>query len=969
MTVSLDPIRTATPWGSRRRAVVVMVTMMAVLGFYYWTVKSTGYSLTVHGQQADYYNLLVDGFQSGHLYMKVTPHPDLLALPPEQRPGTAPFLLDASLYEGHYYLYFGVVPVLALYWPCAAITGHDLPEGWAALIFAAAAFGFSVWWWLDVRKKFFPRLGLRWDVMCILALGLCTAVPSTLRRPMLYEVAILAGWAFGMIGLWALTRAGLASRQQKKWLLGAGVAMGLAIGSRPNLAPAALLTLLVGSIVVALEHRDAAIRFGRRVLVLLVWAGCGAGIIGLGLGAYNWARFGRVVEFGHTYQIGIKPVHLFHAANFWHNARLYYFAAPQLGGYFPFVSPAEEPAKPADYVGREQAHGEWIWGLLTLLAVFMFARAWWKRSPGSRRSLTLVAPVGAWFAVNLLVTCLTGVRANRYMVDFHPALVLGSLLIFGVGLSAPGRVVRWVRGAAVIGMMVAVCFNILASMQVHDWFSKTAPGDFRKLAHIADGTLWRLAPWILDGVGDREIEVHWPASDVPGPSVLISAGPGGFDDGIWVETDGGSNARFIYQHWDYGETASPWFPIDRSRSSLVRFSGAFLLPPPTHAWYGDRTESERLAMKRRLRISVDGQLRFDRDVPSHNAAPWTLHWGFWQVGGQGKVHRYTAPLGPARHLPVAAEWLAELKERRGRVLLRLKLPAGHMGLVEPLVQVGIHPNCDVLMVHLTRPGFIQLLHDSFGVGGFTSEEFAVNYDDWQTIEVEMPAAHDGLSWSKPAAEVIRPNHPLGLRVTWNGREVLASPLPVHPTSSQDIVVGANLVGASACRPLFPTEIKIAPFLAALPLVSSGILEYTFKADDTLLGTSGVLLSWELEGRRTMTGLIWRRATPAEPVFLGWFDKGRITWADRPLDGGSALLSVYLPPRPGPKKGVSSTETPQRLLQVEQNGRRIFSTPTYFPLNEATTCWAMDGRSWQAKDQPTEVSVHVPTGELPGRIVF
>ncbi|MEI6106012.1 MAG: hypothetical protein WCR49_03270, partial [Opitutae bacterium] len=91
--------------------------------------------------------------------------------------------------------------------------------------------------------------------------------------------------------------------------------------------------------------------------------------------------------------------------------------------------------------------------------------------------------------------------------------------------------------------------------------------------------------------------------------------------------------------------------------------------------------------------------------------------------------------------------------------------------------------------------------------------------------------------------------------------------------------------------------------------------------------------------------------------------------DRPLDGGSALLSVYLPPLPGPKKGVSSTEMPQRLLQVEQNGRRIVSTPTYFPLNEASTCWAMDGRSWQAKDQPAEVSVHVPTGELPGRIVF
>ena len=32
-----------------------------------------------------------------------------------------------------------------------------------------------------------------------------------------------------------------------------------------------------------------------------------------------------------------------------------------MNGYFPFVAPAPESAKPADYVGRESAHGEWVW--------------------------------------------------------------------------------------------------------------------------------------------------------------------------------------------------------------------------------------------------------------------------------------------------------------------------------------------------------------------------------------------------------------------------------------------------------------------------------------------------------------------------------------------------------------------------------------------------------------------------------
>ena len=77
---------------------LVFLVMIAVVCFYFWTVKSTSAPLELTGQKNDYYNLLVDGFLDGHLYMKADPDPQLLALLPAQRPGTAPFKLDASLY-------------------------------------------------------------------------------------------------------------------------------------------------------------------------------------------------------------------------------------------------------------------------------------------------------------------------------------------------------------------------------------------------------------------------------------------------------------------------------------------------------------------------------------------------------------------------------------------------------------------------------------------------------------------------------------------------------------------------------------------------------------------------------------------------------------------------------------------------------------------------------------------------------
>ena len=65
-------------------------------------------------REGDYYNLLVDGFRHGHLYLPVKPEPELLALenPYDPVANAAYRLLDPSLYNGRYYLYFGPVPAV-----------------------------------------------------------------------------------------------------------------------------------------------------------------------------------------------------------------------------------------------------------------------------------------------------------------------------------------------------------------------------------------------------------------------------------------------------------------------------------------------------------------------------------------------------------------------------------------------------------------------------------------------------------------------------------------------------------------------------------------------------------------------------------------------------------------------------------------------------------------------------------------
>lgn len=920
-----------------RRGAAIAAFLLSLL-FNYWTVATTRTDLSLTKQHGDYYNLLVDGFQSGQLAMKATPHPDLLALPPQERPGKAPYLLDASLYEGRYYLYFGVVPAALLYWPYTELTGHDLPEGVAVQVLAVLALVFGIAWWREVRRRFFPDLAPIWEFLAVLALGFCTAVPPALRHPMFYEVAILSGWACGALMLWASMRAARDPRSWSPWVLVAGIAYGLAVGSRANLAPAGLLALLAGMAALAWQRESTGRARATRWLRLASLAGVGAAAIGAGLAAYNYARFGSIVEFGHSYQLGHNPVQMFRLTNLAHNFDLYYLTPPQLRAYFPFVAPGPEAPKPVDYIGLEEAHGQWPWWI-ALLAVGAVCATSWRRIPG-RALLWALLPVATWGVVNLVITGLTGVRSNRYMLDFHPALVWLTLAGLGAASLTTGAGRRALRVIAGIGIVGTALFNVLVSLQVHGWLLEKSPVVFAQWAKRADGAVARVAPALFRGVGDRLVEITWPAVDATGRWPVMSAGVVGQDDGVWIDSAGGGRVRFAFQHWEYAHAEGPWFEVTPGGKSTVRIGGAFLLPPEHHAWYGSRSADERLTLKRRLRIAVDGVLRFDRDVPSHSASPWEVASGKWTR--EFSRHTYPFAIGPARVAAVDDGWVVERLQRRGTLRLRLRLPVDRFGVVEPLLQSGQFPQCDWVTIRYTRPGHLQLLHDCHGAGGFAGPEFEVDYAREQVVEIETPAANDGWSWTERDRLDSDPSWKLCVR--WNGREVLRSPLKMHSATEATLAVGANFVRATSSRALFAGEVALTPGLGCLRAVQQGRLEAAFDPNSILLGTKGILAAWPREGLR-VAALLWRREMPGGPVTLGWLDEGTVTWSAHPLAPGVAPLAVQLPQR-GVEAGAAGRA--KGLVEVEQGGRVVLSASTEHFIEGPVQMVALAASRWSGE---------------------
>ncbi len=71
--------------------------------------------------------------------------PELLAKPDPYDPSIDDSikLFDAALFNKHYYLYHGAGPAVLLFLPWRLITGHDLPENYAAFLFCYFGFLFS----------------------------------------------------------------------------------------------------------------------------------------------------------------------------------------------------------------------------------------------------------------------------------------------------------------------------------------------------------------------------------------------------------------------------------------------------------------------------------------------------------------------------------------------------------------------------------------------------------------------------------------------------------------------------------------------------------------------------------------------------------------------------------------------------------------------------------------------------------
>lgn len=259
---------------------------------------------------------LVDAFEHHQVNLLEEPSEELLKLDNpyeyvkrDAEVGSGNFLWDHCFYNGKYYSYYGIGPVLALFLPYHLITGYYFPSGWATLMFSLIGILFLTKIYLAVIDKKFRDLPTNTVTAGLITLQLSSGIMFSAARPLFYELAIASGFMCVAIGAYLLMTSNILWDGKISYVrLGfASFFLGYAVLCRPTLAVycIAALFFFAGGLKKALdglEKKQKTRTFFKYAAVALV----PLGVIALGQMVYNYLRFDNPLDFGIQYSLTIN---------------------------------------------------------------------------------------------------------------------------------------------------------------------------------------------------------------------------------------------------------------------------------------------------------------------------------------------------------------------------------------------------------------------------------------------------------------------------------------------------------------------------------------------------------------------------------------------------------------------------------------------------------------------------------------
>lgn len=432
-----------------RRAVTCMTAFVMVLAVLIVMVQLPDGGIKRQFKQTNGNQItqeLVDAFEKGQTSLLKEPSEELLALEnPYDWSMRGSAGVDAEwdhvLYDGKYYSYYGIAPVILLYLPYHKLTGHYCSTNLSILLFTLVGLLFLGMTYLAFVKRWFRQIPAGCVIAGLAILFSACGVWFSVGRTLFYEISISSGFAFVTMGAYCLISSNILGKGKVSLIRTAlaSLFLGIAVLCRPTLAVYAICAcvyFLFGIPRAGLVLEEGVVNGVNKVrrIGYILCAVLPLAALGITQMWYNYVRFDSPLDFGIQYSLTINDFtnSQYHTHFVLIGLLNYLFAVPAFSVEYPFVTTPFSKLEVNGYYFSDSGNTSGILFLALPVFAYFFCHKALQKLPDRKsrwKNALLVGLPCVLMPLVIICSIWESGYAIRYTADFSWEIIMGAYVI------------------------------------------------------------------------------------------------------------------------------------------------------------------------------------------------------------------------------------------------------------------------------------------------------------------------------------------------------------------------------------------------------------------------------------------------------------------------------------------------------------------------------------------------------------
>ncbi len=207
------------------------------------------------------------------------------------------YMYDTAYYNGNYYSYFGIAPIITLIMPIKIIFDMYLPLKIYTLLFILIAIFLIFLVYKKIVEKYIKKISLFNFILGFITIVFGSSLLLLLRGEK-YDIVCASGITFFLLAIFLLLDLNEESRYRKLKLFFAGLSTGLIVLSKPSY----ILYYLILSYLIIMYLKNIKLDRKTKIYDMLIYF-IPLSLLAIFQMTYNYLRFDSIFEFGAKYQL------------------------------------------------------------------------------------------------------------------------------------------------------------------------------------------------------------------------------------------------------------------------------------------------------------------------------------------------------------------------------------------------------------------------------------------------------------------------------------------------------------------------------------------------------------------------------------------------------------------------------------------------------------------------------------------